>query len=300
MTKRSRARALVDDASVAAFRTRVQALDDRLSSGLAGADRSELKAGIITLYRDIERQLTDLAALKESVKQLVEKWKSQERAPSLAPQFAVERPIVHDDHIGASTFIEKGWSRISLGDFDEAEVALAKALELSPTDLQAEALLGWAQMLNEKYDDALMHFQKVLMREPQNALARINLGYICLKKGIFGEAIEHLSKVIRQGSDKKAILYANFYLGLVYLEREMYEDAENFFLKTLAMGPNLIEAYFELGRAYWFNEQTDKAKLTWQKGFTVNKFSPWGKRCGELLRAIEAGGAPSRGSPPSA
>ena len=150
-------------------------------------------------------------------------------------------------------------------------------------------------MLNEKYDEALMNFQKVLMREPQNALARINVGYICLKKGIFGEAIEHLSKAIRLDNDKKATLYAHFYLGLVYLEREMYEDAENFFLKTLVLGPNLIEAYYELGRAYWFNEQRDAAMDAWRKGFATNKFNPWGKRCAEVLKTAEEGGEPPRG-----
>ena len=115
--------------------------------------------------------------------------------------------------------------------------------------MQAESLLGWAQMLHEDYDDALATFSKVLMKEPANSLARINVGYICLKKRIFGEAIEHLSKAIRLDNDRKATLYAHYYLGLVYLEREMYEDAQTFFQKTLELGPNLIEAYYELGRA---------------------------------------------------
>ena len=97
------------------------------------------------------------------------------------------------------------------------------------------------------------------MKEPANALARINVGYICLKKRIFGEAIEHLSKAIRLDNDRKATLYAHFYLGLVYLEREMYEDAQTFFRKTLALGPNLIEAYYELGRALWFAGERDEA-----------------------------------------
>ena len=97
------------------------------------------------------------------------------------------------------------------------------------------------------------------MKEPANALARINVGYICLKKRIFGEAIEHLSKAIRLDNDRKATLYAHYYLGLVYLEREMYEDAQTFFRKTLKLGPNLIEAYFELGRALWFAGERDEA-----------------------------------------
>ena len=161
-----------------------------------------------------------------------------------------------------------------------------------PNDPQAESLLGWAQMLQEKYDDALMQFQKVLMREPANALARINVGYICLKKRIFGEAIEHLSRAIRLDNDRKATLYAHFYLGLVYLERDMFEDAQTFFQKTLALGPNLIEAYYELGRAYWFNGQHDEALQTWRDGFIANKFNPWGKKCAEVLKTVEEGGEP--------
>ncbi|HUJ26839.1 MAG TPA: tetratricopeptide repeat protein, partial [Myxococcales bacterium] len=202
------------------------------------------------------------------------------------------RPVVQADHIGASTFIEKGWSLISLGDYDGAIKSLTKALTLSPGDAQAESLLGWAQMLREDYDDALGTFQRVLTKEPANSLARINLGYICLKKKIFGEAIEHLSKAIRMANDKKATLYANYYLGLVYLQREMFEDAENFFRKTLELGPNLIEAYYEMGRAQWFAGNHDAAKTTWQAGFTANKFNPWGKKCRDVLAAVSGGGAP--------
>jgi tetratricopeptide (TPR) repeat protein len=272
------------------YRERYAAIDARLDAGVVGADRDALKVEIITLFKTVEQEITDLTALKDQIKALVDKWKAT--APSMAPQFTGERPVVHQDHIGASTFIEKGWSRISLGDYPAAEEALSKALELSPSELQATSLLGWAQMLQEKYDDALLNFQKVLIKEPSNALARINVGYICLKKRIFGEAIEHLSKAIRLDNDKKATLYAHFYLGLVYLEREMVEDAETFFLKTLALGPNLLEAYYELGRARWIGENKETAKQAWRDGYAANKFNPWGKRCGEVLKIVEAGGEP--------
>ena len=286
----------MSDETLATYQSRFSDIDARLDATLAEPDRATVKGEIIALFKSLEQQVAELSALKDDIKKLVDKFKAQQTAasPSLAPQFTGDRPVVHADHIGASTFIEKGWSRLSLGDYDGAEAALNKAIALSPGDPQSEALLGWAQMLNEKYDDAMMSFQKVLMREPQNALARINVGYICLKKGIFGESIEHLSKAIRLDNDKKATLYAHFYLGLVYLEREMYEDAETFFQKTLLLGPNLIEAYYELGRSYWFNEQTEDAKETWKKGFATNKFNPWGKRCAELLAVVEAGGQPPK------
>jgi tetratricopeptide (TPR) repeat protein len=271
------------------YRARVQALSARLDAPSAVTERDAIRAELIALAKSLEADLAELATLKDAAKALVEKWKGLQA--SMAPAFSADRPVVAD-HIGASTFIEKGWSRISLGDYAGAEETLQKALKLAPNDPQAESLLGWALMLQEKYDDALMQFQQVLMREPGNALARINVGYICLKKRIFGEAIEHLSRAIRLDSDKKATLYAHFYLGLVYLERDMFEDAQTFFQKTLALGPNLIEAYYELGRAYWFNGQRDEALQTWRDGFAANKFNPWGKKCAEVLQTVEQGGEP--------
>jgi tetratricopeptide (TPR) repeat protein len=276
------------------LRARRAELDARLDEADAGAKLDPLKAEIGALIKAIDCDLKELGALRDQALTLVEKWKGvRANGGGLAPHLNGSKPgVVHSDHLGASTFIEKGWHKISAGEYAEADVALAKALELSPGDPQAESLLGWSLMLQDRLDDALLSFQRVLVREPKNALARVNVGYICLKKRIFGEAIEHLSRAIRLDNDKKATLYAHFYLGLVYLEREMFEDAQTFFQKTLALGPNLIEAYFELGRAYWFNSQRDEATSTWQAGLAANKLNPWGKRCAEAMEAVAAGRAP--------
>jgi tetratricopeptide (TPR) repeat protein len=275
---------------IAALRGQFQEIESRL--GVAqGADRDAVKRDIIALFKRVDGALGDLGQMKEDIRGLVERYKQGNAAGSAtAPQFTGARPAVHADHLGASTFIEKGWSLIALGDYAGAIQSLDKALSLSPGDIQAQSLLGWAQMLHEDYDDALGTFSRVLMKEPANALARINVGYICLKKRIFGEAIEHLSKAIRLDNDRKATLYAHYYLGLVYLEREMYEDAQTFFQKTLTLGPNLIEAYFELGRALWFAGRRDEAMKTWAEGHKANKFNPWAKRCKEMLDVAAAGG----------
>jgi tetratricopeptide (TPR) repeat protein len=279
------------EAWLAALRAELDDITGRLDGGSV-ADRETLKRDIISLFKRVDAALADLGQIKESIRGLVERYKqaSSTADTTPAPQFSGVRPAVHADHLGASTFIEKGWSLISLGDYDGAIQALEKALTLSPGAVEATSLLGWAQMLNEDYDDALGNFSKVLMKEPANALARINVGYICLKKGIFGEAIEHLSKAIRLDNDRKATLYAHYYLGLVYLEREMYEDAQTFLRKTLKLGPNLIEAYFELGRALWLGGERDEAVSVWTDGFKANKFNPWAKRCQEMLEVASAGG----------
>ena len=284
------------DSLMTALRAEYDAIAHKLAAVTGTAEREAVKREIIAFFKQVDGQLAELAQLKEDIRQLVEKYKqlASEAKEASAPEFTGTRPAVHADHIGASTFIEKGWSLISLGDHAGAIQALQKALQLSPGETQAESLLGWAQMLHEDYDDALQTFSKVLMKEPANSLARINVGYICLKKRIFGEAIEHLSKAIRLDNDKKATLYAHFYLGLVYLQREMHEDAQTFFQKTLQLGPNLIEAYYELGRAHWFGGDAEQAKRTWEEGFKANKFNPWGKKCKETLQLVAQGQEPPR------
>ena len=287
--------------SVNALKGRYQELSGRIDRATTNVDRESLKREIIAYFKEVDGALTDLTKLKEDIRALVERYKqvAVDADTAQAPQFTGARPVIHSDHLGASTYIEKGWSLISLGDHAGAIQSLEKALALSPGDVQAQSLLGWAQMLHEEYDEALATFSKVLMREPANSLARINVGYICLKKRIFGEAIEHLSKAIRLDNDRKATLYAHFYLGLVYLEREMFEDAQVFFRKTLQLGPNLIEAYYELGRAHWFAGEKDVAGQLWSDGHKANRFNPWGKRCKEMLDLTAGGEEPPRPAAPA-
>jgi tetratricopeptide (TPR) repeat protein len=284
------------DVSTTALRDQYESIRARLDQANTADEREAAKRDIISLFKTVDHAIGELSTLKEGIRGLVDQYKQLEasQSPDTAPQFTGQVPAVHASHIDASTLIEKGWHLISLGDYEGAIAALEKALHYSPGDTQGESLLGWAQMRAEQYDEALQTFQQVLTKEPANSLARINVGYICLKKRIFGEAIEHLSKAIRLDNDKKATLYAHFYLGLVYLEREMYEDAQSFFRKTLTLGPNLIEAYYELGRAQWYAGDRESAQQTWKDGYAANRFNPWGKRCQETLELVAAGQEPPR------
>ena len=198
------------------------------------------------------------------------------------------------DELNASTFVERGWSRIATGDFVGAEAALEKALALNPGDAYAETLLGWAQMSQGKFDSAMALFEQVLDRVPDHALAHINVGYVHLRRRQFDTALTHLSRAIELDSDRKATLYAHYYLGLVHFEEKRYAESIGALLRAIELGPNLIEARFELGRVFWFADRTDDAIAAWRKGAEVNKFNPWSARCRDMLATIADGGAPSR------
>ena len=286
------------DLSLEAIQREIGDLEIRLDQA-AASEREELKRRIVAVFKRTDAVLADFGAARDRIKGLVDRFKQLAVSAEGEPVSVEPRPQIRADHLGASTYLEKAWSLIALGDHAGASQALARALELAPGDLQAQSLLGWAQMLDLRYDDALATLSKVLAAEPGNALARVNVGYICLKKRIFGEAIEHLSRAIRLDNDRKAKLYAHYYLGLVYLEREMFSDARNFLTQAIALGPNLIEAYYDLGRAQWFAGDRDAAKATWHKGANANRFAPWAARCRDLLENVERGGAVPKSASPA-
>ena len=296
----------MSSSDLATFYARLAALDAWLDASLDTSDtpitsdaRAKLKAEIISLIRDAEREAAALLVLKEEAKALATKWKRLPAVPDPAPPEPVDAAPAASgvlstrvDHLGASTFVAKGWSAICAADYVTAEQALVRALEMAPEDLEAATLHGWALMGQDRLDEALTVLQSVLAKQPDHELARVNVGYVCLQKGIYGEAIEHLVRAARGGVDRKAALYANYYLGLVYLRREMYDDAVSFFQRALGHGPNLVEARYELGRALFFAGDRTAAVEAWRAGASAGKFNAWAKRCGEVCAAVEQGGAP--------
>lgn len=265
--------------------------------GLRDSLRDSLKEQIIALYKEVDGVVSEAQGLKEQVKTLASEWKHL-APPKVAG--AVSTPAAaaggppRVDHLGASTFIEKGWSKLSLGDAVGAEATLRKALQLAPGSNEAETLLGWSLMQQEQLDAATQHLHAVLLRDSSHALARATLGAVCLQRGDTDAAIEHLGQVIRADRDRKATLYAHLYLGQLSRERERFDDAERFFRQALELGPNLLQAWYELGWTYWLAGRPGDAVTAWRTGAEANKFSPWGKRCAEVLVEVEQGGAPLR------
>lgn len=272
------------DDPLAPLRERYEGLAAELERAAGdGEGRERIRDEITRLFRDTEDAIERLSVFREEIRTLVQRYKA---LPRPAPPVAAGSRRA--DLLGSSTFTEKGWHAIAAGDAERAIEALNRALELAPGDPRAEGLLGWALMLDGRFDEALLCLQRVLARHPDDSLARANLGYICLRKGIFGEAIEHLSRVLRIDDDPKAKLYANHYLGLVYLEREMYGDARSFFARALELGPNLVEARWEDGRAAYLGGDPDGARGSWTVGAESARFSPWGERCRRALERLDA------------
>jgi tetratricopeptide (TPR) repeat protein len=197
--------------------------------------------------------------------------------------------VLREDHLGASTFVEKGWNLIAIGNFAGAEKALLWALELAPSDVHGRALLAWACMRQGKLQEAECVLLGLLSENTLNAMARVNLGYVCMRKGNRTRAAELLLTPSRQTRDPQAALYATFYRGLLLTLERDFTEAEQCLRTAIRLAPNFIEGYYELGRTQLCSGMEEEARATWKAGHTANRFNIWGKRCAEAIRCADRG-----------
>ncbi|MEP6687100.1 MAG: hypothetical protein ABJC36_02050, partial [Gemmatimonadales bacterium] len=96
---------------LAPLKTQFQAIETRLGTSGQPGDREAVKRDIIALFKRVDTALGELGQMKEDIRGLVERYKQGAAAEvATAPQFTGARPAVQADHLGASTYIEKGWS----------------------------------------------------------------------------------------------------------------------------------------------------------------------------------------------
>ena len=276
----------VDDASLPLLRAEYERLAQAIDASSAPADRAAVKSEIVALFRRTELAIGELASFKETIRELVDRFKALPDAPRRTSS-------VRHDHIGASTFLERGWTELAGANWSGAEVALRRAIELDDTSNAAHALLAWSLVHQGRLDEARATCRAVLHREPTHGLAHVAMGMAHLRSGAGQAAIEHLQGVITRGGDSRATLYANYWLGVAHLDAEFHAPAVEFLRRALALGPNLSEGWADLGRALWFLGQTDEATEAWTIGARV-RHSPHARRCAALLESTSTGGTPPR------
>lgn len=258
------------------FEKLITELKERLKEAKSGDKPSLFTEKVKYVYDLVKGYRKRLENLEKNMRKYLDEKRmvGDQRKEEMLKGFVQSISISKTDIL---TLLDKGWNFIASGDYVQAEKVLEDALKKAPNNVKILKLLGWAYMYRERFDDALLLYQKVLNIQPDDIMSRNNLGYICYKKKIFGEAIEHLSNVIKSGKDATATLYANYYLGLVYLEREMYDDAIHFFETALEIGPNLLEAKYYMGQSYYCEGNIKKAMEIWEEMVKENPRNRWSR-----------------------
>ncbi len=270
---------------LAALEARRAALEARVAAATTPELHDQLRAEIAALYRETDAQLTEWTAFKDAVRALGAQW----RDVALGRPATASRRV---DHLGASTYVEKGWSLLAQEDAAGAESALRRALSLAPGHLDAEALLAWSELEQGRPTDALLTAQGVLLRAPDHPMSRVVIGFACLRSGRPADAGAQLLAAARQSRDRRAAMFAQLGLGMAAAARGAAGEAEAAFERALELGPNLAQAWYELGWLRWRGGRPEAATTAWRQGAIANRFTPWGKRCAQLAETVEAGGTP--------
>ncbi len=267
----------------------LQAEYTRLATALAMAPTAEqralIKGDIVTLFRRTESLISELGTFKESIRELVDRFKT------LPGEAAIS---VRHDHIGASSYIERGWSALAAAAWATAATALREAIARDATSTTARALLAWALVRTGEIDAAVALCRPILEADPADGLARVAVGVALVQRDQLEDAAVHLGHVTASvGADPRAVLYAHYWLGVVALRRDQFGSAIESLRRAVTLGPNLGEGWAELGVALWYAGATAEAREAWHVGAGI-RHSPHNSRCRDLETVTAAGGSPPR------
>ncbi len=117
------------------------------------------------------------------------------------------QPITGSDEELIQTYLSEGQTYLNEKDFERAEEAYAKALELNPNIIQAHSALGYIYALQGKLQEALEENLKVLQLAPNDYATHKNLAMIYQQLGRLEEAIAEAETALESApeSDRPAL-----------------------------------------------------------------------------------------------
>ncbi len=269
--------------SFPALRLRYREIEEALAAP-ASHERAEVRESIVALFRDTEREIAELTEFRESIRGLIDRYKSTFTAPAAPPARSTRV-----DHLGSSTYAERAWSAIAGRRYDDAVREAERALDLAPGDARATTLLGWARAAAGAGEEAVGILEGVLARDPDRPLAGAALGLALLRAGRPAEAAARLERLVAATADRTALLYGQHFLGMALLESGRHPEARDAFARALELGPGLVEAYWHVGRSHYLDGDLQGAAGAWRRGAEANRFDPWAERCEEAVECLSEG-----------
>ncbi len=186
-------------------------------------------------------------------------------------------------------YFELGNIWFSRNKFQESIPPYKKCIQLDPENYNARQKLGESYYRNQVYYSAINEFETIIESKPTDPIANFMLGITVYKQAVLNDLIEAFLELLQPDSNKKKnkpasnksirdelynkmvrcfdnaqkakpnFLEATFNLALTYQELEQYDNALNFYKKTLEIDPILIKAHIKLANTLESLGQKEKA-----------------------------------------
>lgn len=265
------------------YRERVEALSAEIGRGRAAIDPDRFREQIVALVSEVDEAIAGLQAVRDSARPVARSFQQ------LFPRGRPREPI-RTDHLGSSTYRERGWSALSAGEYARAIADLERAVELDPGSSVALALLAWAHLRTGDRAPAAGLLEQANAQAPDAPYVRLASGILAFEEGRTPQAEDVLGALASETTDSTVAAFAHLYLGRVYAGEARAREAQAHYRAALEAAPNLAEAYWELGRSHYLDGRAELALEAWRAG-AENRYNPWGDRCREEVAAVLEGGA---------
>ncbi|PSB02341.1 tetratricopeptide repeat protein [Merismopedia glauca] len=218
--------------------------------------KAKLKTGTLKVENNAPPKLTKL----------------EERFIRNHPSFAVEIPPSNAD---ANQWLNYGNGLWRVGRYEEAVIALNKAIELNPDLYQAYYVLGLALQDGKKYQEALTAFTEVTKLRPDYYEAwrgQSNVLFFLQKYpeslAAINQAIKYNSEAVKYGNPQDFILYV--LKGNILDELGRYPELEATLNEAIKLNPNYPGAYNNRGNLYRELEKYQQAEADFNRALTLN------------------------------
>lgn len=167
------------------------------------------------------------------------------------------------------------------GKYYDAEKLLIKEKELSPNNLDINAVLGWCYYYTRRYSAAIEICEEGLKANPRDTrfLTTIGRSYYEFKR--YNDAVANLEKSIAINPD---YAYTYYYLGRVYLEQGKYILAETAFSAGIALDDDRYIFYRYRGEVYEHMANYIESESDYKKALSLKPNDPKLKEA--LIRVI--------------
>lgn len=174
---------------------------------------------------------------------------------------AIDKAIECDPNF-AEAYNKKGDVLFKLGRIKEALDCYLKSHELNPNIQNNYFDLGRSYLMLGDYDNAMTNFTTAYQMKKQYEIHAF-IGKIYYEQNDLKNAADSFKNVLAENDHQTM---ACFYMGMIELQKGNTDQARGQFNKVIEKyarlirtKPNMAEAYFYLGRCYFFNGEYDKA-----------------------------------------
>lgn len=228
---------------------------------------------------------------------------------SCTPAFRKEKPPTAESTpsearaIAAENYIADGIDYYKNENYREAVKKWRQALELIPDDAEVHNFAGLAYHRLGNLDSAIVEFHQAVQLNPDYYQAWNNLGYMYFLKGQYQEALPHFQKSLEINpyynkakmnleTTRKILNHQLPFQAFELIEQASQVDSLElkirYYRDALRLDSNYVEAWNNLGVAYYYYGLTDSAVYCLKKALDINPdYPPAHNNAGYILDSVK-------------